>query len=49
MKHLLGGLLVTIAAVALLAFLFGGWLLRGSLPQLDGEVTAAVGPEADIG
>ena len=49
MKRLLGGLLVTIAAVALLAFLFGGWLLRGSLPQLDGEVTAAVGaPDAAV-
>jgi hypothetical protein len=47
MKRLLGGLLVTIAAVALLAFLFGGWLLRGSLPQLDGEVAAAEGgPDA---
>ncbi len=40
MKRLLGGLLATIAAVALLAFLFGGWLLRSSLPQLDGEVAA---------
>jgi penicillin G amidase len=49
MKRLLAGLLATIAAVALLAFLFGGWLLRSSLPQLDGEVAAAAGaPDAEV-
>ncbi len=38
MKRLLGWLLGLLATTALLAFLVGGWLLRGSLPQLDGVV-----------
>ena len=38
MRRLLGWLLGLLAMVVLLAFLVGGWLLRGSLPQLDGVV-----------
>ena len=46
MRRLLGGLLGLVAAVALSAFLVAGWLLRGSLPQLDGEVESADGAPA---
>lgn len=37
------GLLVAVAALAAVALLAGYWLLRGSLPQLDGSVATGVG------
>ena len=46
MKRLLGwtaGLVIGLATLALLGLLAGAFLLRGSLPQLDGEVAAGEG------
>ena len=52
MKRLLGwiaGLVIAVAAVALLALLAGAGLLRGSLPQLDGSLEASgSGPAAAV-
>lgn len=49
MRRLFAWLSGVIAAVALLGFLVGGWLLRGSLPQLDGAVDAdPAGPRTAV-
>jgi penicillin amidase len=48
-RRLLGWLAGLLAAATLLAFLVGGWVLRGSLPQLDGEVgSGGSGPRTAI-